>query len=48
MSVGVVHFEPLGIFPENRLADQLADGAEIAVPNDTNEARALILLEKTG
>lgn len=50
VSVGVVHFEPLGIFSGKTASlDQLADGAEIAVPNDTtNEARALILLEKNG
>ena len=31
------------------LADDVADGDKIAVPNDaTNEARALLLLEKYG
>ena len=45
-----VHFEPLGIYPgKTKSLDKLADGAKIAVPNDpTNEARALLLLEKAG
>ncbi len=45
-----VHFEPLGIYADKTksLAD-LADGAQVAVPNDaTNEARALLLLEAQG
>lgn len=44
------HFEPMGIYKGKTasLAD-LKDGAKIAVPNDpTNEARALLLLEKNG
>ena len=55
VSVGSIHFEPLGIYAENPngkkaiSADDLADGDKIAVPNDaTNEARALLLLEKYG
>jgi D-methionine transport system substrate-binding protein len=50
VSVGKVHFEPLGIYAgkTNSLAD-LPDGATIAVPNDTtNEARALQLLAAQG
>jgi len=50
VSVAVVHYEPLGIYPgkSNDLAN-IADGASIAVPNDsTNEARALLLLEANG
>ena len=50
VSVGPVHYEPLGIYPgkSDDLAN-IADGATIAVPNDTtNEARALTLLEKNG
>ena len=42
VSVGAVHYEPFGIYPgkSNDLA-AIADGATIAVPNDTtNEARA--------
>lgn len=49
-SVANVHFEPLGIYAGKTTSiDALADGAQIAVPNDaTNEARALLLLEKAG
>lgn len=40
----------MGIFPsKTKTIEELADGATIAVPNDTtNEARALLLLEKAG
>lgn len=50
VSVGAVHFEPLGIYPGKTTSlDSLADGAVVAVPNDTtNEARALLLLEANG
>lgn len=50
VSAGSIHYEPLGIYPgkSNDLAN-IADGAEIIVPNDaTNEARALLLLETNG
>lgn len=49
-SVANIHFEPLGIYAGKTASiDALADGAQIAVPNDTtNEARALLLLEKAG
>lgn len=49
-AVAKVHFEPLGIYPGKAASlDAIEDGAQIAVPNDTsNEARALILLEKAG
>ena len=44
VSVGPVHYEPLGIYPEN-----IADGATISIPSDTtNEARALQLLATQG
>ncbi|MDR2657184.1 MAG: MetQ/NlpA family ABC transporter substrate-binding protein [Oscillospiraceae bacterium] len=45
-----VHYEPMGIYPGKvKSLDELADGAEVAVPNDTtNEARALLLLEAEG
>lgn len=45
-----VHYEPLGIYPGKTASlEELADGATIAVPNDTtNEARALILLQENG
>lgn len=49
-AVANVHFEPLGIYPGKTASlDALQDGAQIAVPNDTtNEARALLLLQKAG
>lgn len=50
VSAGIIHYEPFGIYPGKTAAiDALADGAQIAVPNDaTNEARALLLLEAQG
>ncbi|OON95972.1 MAG: hypothetical protein ATN36_06860 [Epulopiscium sp. Nele67-Bin005] len=48
VSVGAIHFEPLGIYAGNSasLDDIKNGGVEIAIPNDTvNEARALSLLE---
>ena len=50
VSVGAIHSEPFGIYPgkSSDLAN-IADGATIAVPNDTtNEARALQLLAAQG
>ena len=50
VSVLTVHVEPMGLYPgkSNDLA-AIADGATIAVPNDTtNEARALQLLAAQG
>ncbi len=47
---GKIHYEPFGIYAgtKSALAD-VADGDEIAVPNDTtNEARALLLLQDNG
>ena len=49
-SAAIIHYEPFGIYAGKTagIAD-LADGAQIAVPNDvTNEARALLLLEQEG
>lgn len=45
-----IHFEPFGLYAGKTASiDELADGATIAVPNDTtNEARALLLLEQEG
>lgn len=50
VSVGTVHYEPLGIYPgKTKTIDAIKDGAVIGVPNDTtNEARALLLLETNG
>ena len=50
VSAGAIHYEPFGIYAGKTasLAD-LADGAQVAVPNDvSNEARALLLLEENG
>ncbi len=50
VSAAIIHYEPFGIYPgKTATIDALADGAQIAVPNDaTNEARALLLLEAQG
>ncbi len=50
VNAGGIHYEPFGIYPGTKASlDDLADGDEIAVPNDTtNEARALLLLEANG
>ena len=50
VSVAAIHYEPFGLYPgKTKTIDELADGAQIAVPNDgTNEARALLLLEAQG
>ena len=50
VSVGNVHYEPFGLYAGKTASiDELADGAQIAVPNDTtNEARALLLLQQEG
>ncbi len=50
VAVAAVHYEPFGLYPgKTATIEELADGAQIAVPNDTtNEARALMLLEAQG
>ena len=50
VSVANVHYEPFGLYAGKTASiAELADGAQIAVPNDgTNEARALLLLEQEG
>ena len=50
VSVAAIHYEPFGIYPGKTASlKELADGAQIAIPNDgTNEARALLLLEAQG
>lgn len=50
VSVADVHFEPMAVYGGKASSiDDISDGAEIAVPNDTtNEARALLLLEAQG
>jgi D-methionine transport system substrate-binding protein len=49
-AIADVHYEPFGIYAGKTASlEELADGAQIAVPNDTtNEARALLLLEAQG
>lgn len=49
-TVVAVHYEPMGIYPgKTATLDAIADGAVIAIPNDTtNEARALQLLAQEG
>ena len=50
VSAAGIHYEPFGLYAGKVASvDALADGAQIAVPNDaTNEARALLLLEQIG
>lgn len=50
VSAAQIHYEPLGLYPgKTKSLDSIAEGAIIAVPNDTtNEARALLLLETIG
>ena len=50
VNAGGIHYEPFGIYPGKKDSlDDLAEGDEIAVPNDTtNEARALLLLQDNG
>ncbi|MFV0238504.1 MAG: MetQ/NlpA family ABC transporter substrate-binding protein [Lacrimispora sphenoides] len=50
VSAAAIHYEPFGIYAgKTDSIDKLADGAQIAVPNDvSNEARALLLLADQG
>ena len=50
VSAAAIHYEPFGIYAGKTTSlEELADGASVAVPNDTsNEARALLLLEAQG
>lgn len=50
VSAAAIHYEPFGIYAGKTTSlEDLADGATVAVPNDTsNEARALLLLEAQG
>lgn len=50
VSAAELHYEPFGLYAGKTTSlTTLADGAQIAVPNDgTNEARALLLLEQEG
>lgn len=50
VSAAGIHYEPFGLYAGKTASiDALAEGAQIAVPNDpSNEARALLLLEQEG
>lgn len=50
VNAGGIHYEPFGLYAGTKKSlDELAEGDEIAVPNDTtNEARALLLLQDNG
>ena len=50
VNAGYVHYEPFGLYAgKSSDLENFADGAKIAVPNDTtNEARALLLLQQEG
>ena len=50
VNAGGIHYEPFGIYAGTKDSlDDIADGDEIAIPNDTtNEARALLLLQDNG
>lgn len=50
VSVGKIHFEPLGLYPGTKVSlSSLANGDTIAIPRDTaNQARALSLLSDAG
>lgn len=49
-NAGVIHYEPFGIYPgKTATVEELQDGAVVTVPNDdTNETRALLLLQEQG
>ena len=50
VSVGSIHYEPFGLYAGKTASiEALADGAQIAIPNDaTNGGRALLLLQEQG
>ena len=49
VSVGVIHYEPFGIYAGKVNDLETKSGLKIAVPNDsTNETRALLLLQQEG
>lgn len=50
VGVAQIHYEPMGIYGgKTKSFEELADGATVAIPNDTtNEARALLLLQAQG
>ena len=50
VSIGTVHYEPMGIFAGTaKSLDEITEGAKIGIPNDgTNGGRALLLLQANG
>ncbi|NLL80872.1 MAG: MetQ/NlpA family ABC transporter substrate-binding protein [Tissierellia bacterium] len=50
VSIGGVHIEPMALYANNSQSlDDLPEGGEIAIPNDTvNGGRALLLLQENG
>lgn len=50
VGVAAIHYEPFGIYAgKSSDLSKIADGAQIAVPNDpTNEGRAFLLLQQAG
>ena len=50
VSAAAIHYEPFGLYAGKTASlDDLADGAQIAIPNDaTNGGRALLLLQEQG
>lgn len=50
VTVAGVHIEPFGAYSHRvKSLDELADGADVVIPNDpSNNSRALILLDKAG
>lgn len=50
VSAGLIHYEPFAIYAGKTASlEELADGAEVIVPNDgSNETRALLLLQQEG
>ena len=50
VSAAAIHYEPFGLYAgKTDSLDALADGAQIAIPNDaTNGGRALLLLQEQG
>ena len=50
VSAGLIHYEPFGIYAGKTASlEELADGAEVIIPNDgSNETRALLLLQQEG
>lgn len=50
VNAGGIHIEPMGAYSQKiKSADELQDGAKVAIPNDpSNAGRALLLMEKNG